>query len=115
MYLTQDVKPEDYEVYDHPGVKGIRRRRLLNPDNSSKRFALRTYIIEPGGHTSFDVHPEEHGVYIMKGEVTVVVGEKEFNLGPGDVIHIAENEPHQFMNRQSELVKFLCVRDFPSV
>jgi quercetin dioxygenase-like cupin family protein len=114
MFLTKDTHPEDYETFDHPGMKGVRRRRLLNPENSSKNFALRAYIIEPSGHTSFDIHPHEHGIYIMNGEVSVKVAEDELVLHSGDVLHIKGNEPHQFFNRGLEPVKFLCVRNFTS-
>ena len=114
MYLTKDTSPDEYEYFNKPGMKSVKRRRLLNPDNSSKNFALRAYLIEPGGHTSFDKHPHEHGVYMVGGEATVKVGEKELVLHPGDVLHIGGNEPHQFFNRGSEPVKFLCVRDFTS-
>lgn len=114
MFLTKDVKPEEYSIYDHPDMKGVRRKRFLNPETSSKNFALRAYIIEPGGHTSFDVHPHEHGVYMMDGEATVKVGSEELLLKPGDVLHISKNEPHQFFNHSDEMVKFLCVRDFTS-
>ncbi|MFX1483602.1 MAG: cupin domain-containing protein [Promethearchaeota archaeon] len=114
MYLTKDTGPDEYEAYDQPGMKGVRRRRLLNPENSSKNFALRAYIIDTGGHTSFDIHPHEHGVYILAGEASVKVGVEEVILRPGDVIHIKGNEPHQFFNHGSEPLKFLCVRDFTS-
>lgn len=114
MYLTKDTNPEEYAIYEHPGMKGVRRKRFLNPDNSSTNFALRAYIIEPGGHTSHDMHPHEHGVYMLSGEATVTVEDKELLLQPGDVLHISGNESHQFFNRGSEPVKFLCVRDFTS-
>jgi quercetin dioxygenase-like cupin family protein len=114
MYLTSDTSSKEYEIYDHPGINGVRRRQFLNPDNSTKNFALRAYIIEPNGHTSFDIHPHEHGVYILSGAVNVKVDEQELLLHPGDVLHIKGNEPHQFFNHGTEPVKFLCVRDFTS-
>ncbi|MFW9767420.1 MAG: cupin domain-containing protein [Candidatus Thorarchaeota archaeon] len=114
MYLTSDIDSKDYEVYDNPGMKGVRRKRFINPENSAKNFALRAYIIESKGHTSYDIHPHEHGVYVLSGEVTVVVNEQELHLHPGDVLHIKGNEPHQFFNHSIEPVKFLCVRDFTS-
>ena len=114
MYLTKDTRLEDYVVYDHPGMKGVQRRQLLTPENSAKNFALRAYAIEPGGHTSYDVHPHEHGVYMLSGEATVKVGDEELILRPGDVLHIGGNEPHQIFNLGSDHVKFLCVRDFTS-
>ena len=114
MYLTKDVDPELYEDWIHPEVLGVKRRYLLNPENSAKNFALRAYIVEPGGHTAFDVHEHEHGVYILSGRLSVIIGDKELLLQPGDVIHIAAKEPHQFTNNGSKAAKFLCIRDFPN-
>ncbi|MFW9925754.1 MAG: cupin domain-containing protein [Candidatus Thorarchaeota archaeon] len=114
MYLTKDTASDAYSIYDKPGMKGVRRRHLLNPDNSSKNFAMRMYTIESGGHTTYDVHLHEHGVYMFSGEATVRIGEQELLLQVGDVLHISRNEPHQFFNHGKELVKFLCVRDFTS-
>ena len=114
MFLTKDSEPEEYMIYDSPGMKGVRRKQLLTPENSAKRFALRAYLIESGGHTSYDVHSHEHGVYMMSGCATAIVGKMELLLRPGDVLHISSNEPHQFFNKGSEPAKFLCVRDFTS-
>jgi quercetin dioxygenase-like cupin family protein len=113
MYLTSDGSLDEYEEYNEEGSKKVYRKRLINQDNSSKRFALRTYIIKPGGNTSFDIHEHEHGVYIMDGEVTVIVNGTELHLVTGDIIHIASNEPHQFRNESLANAKFLCVRDYP--
>ena len=114
MFLTRDGSIEEYEEYNQQGVKAVYRKRLLNQENSSKRFALRSYVIKPGGHTSLDTHVHEHGVYIMKGSVRVIVNNAELNLKAGDVIHIGSNETHQFRNDGSENVKFLCIRDYPT-
>lgn len=112
MYLTKDVPREEYESYSETGFEGVLRRRLLNPENSSKQFALRSYIINPGGHTALDKHSHEHGVYMMNGELEVQVGNENMVLRSGDVLHIAANETHQFTNSTSEYAKFLCIRDF---
>jgi quercetin dioxygenase-like cupin family protein len=112
MYLTRDSTVDDYEEYNPSGVNGVFRKRLLNNENSSKSFALRTYIIKPNGHTALDMHEHEHGVYVMKGSAKVFVNDTELTLAAGDVIHIDSNEPHQFRNDGSEDVKFLCVRDY---
>lgn len=114
MFLTKDASSDEYHNYNAPGMNGVKRRNFLNPENSSKNFALRAYIIEPNGHTSYDIHSHEHGVYMLSGEAAVKIGEKELCLKSGDVLHIGENEPHQFFNYGSESVKFLCVRDFTS-
>ncbi len=112
MYLTKDVPLEDYEEYAKEGAKGVLRKDFLSPDNSAASFALRAFIIESGGHSSPDIHAHEHGVYVMSGTLQVKVGEQLLELGPGDVIHIAANEPHQFLNPWPQPAKFLCVRNF---
>ena len=113
MYLTKDVPPADYDEYSKEGAKGFRHKSLLGPDNSSRSFALRTYIIESGGHSAPDDHKHEHGVYVLSGVLQVKVDEKLLELNPGDVIHIDANEPHQFLNPWPQPAKFLCVRNFP--
>ena len=113
MYLTKDVPPEDYEVYSKEGAKGFRRKKLLGPDDSITSFALRAFILESGGHSSPDVHSHEHGVYVLNGVLHVKVSDNLLELSKGDVIHIAANEPHQFLNPSPQPAKFLCVRNFP--
>ncbi len=113
MHLTKDVPPEDYEIYSKEGAKGFRRRKLLGPDDSITSFALRAFILDSGGNSSPDVHSHEHGVYVMSGVLQVKVGDQLLELSPGDVIHIAANEPHQFLNPRPQPAKFLCVRNFP--
>ncbi len=112
MYLTRDVPASEYELYMAEGITGVLWHRLLNPDNSSQKFAMRCYIIQPGGHTSYDTHEHEHGVYMMSGSIRVKVGNEMITLKRGDVIHIASNEPHQFINDGASPAKFLCVRTF---
>jgi quercetin dioxygenase-like cupin family protein len=113
MYLTKDAPPEDYEEYSKEGARGFLKRSLLSPDNSTTSFALRAYILKPGGHSSPDSHKHEHGVYMLSGVLQLRVGGETLELKPGDVIHIAANEPHQFLNPWPQPAKFLCVRNFP--
>lgn len=111
MYLTKDVPPNEYEAYAKEGAKGVKRKDLLGPDNSTNKFALRAFILDSGGHTSSDIHPHEHGVYVMSGILQVKIGEQLLELSPGDVLHIAADEPHQFLNPWPQPAKFLCVRN----
>ncbi|MFW9965879.1 MAG: cupin domain-containing protein [Candidatus Thorarchaeota archaeon] len=113
MYLTKDVPPEDYEEYVKEGAKGFWHKSLLSPENSTTSFALRTYIIDSGGHSAPDNHKHEHGVYLLSGILQVKVGEQLVELNQGDVIYIASHEPHQFLNPGAQPAKFLCVRNFP--
>jgi quercetin dioxygenase-like cupin family protein len=113
MYLTKDGPSGEYDRYAKEGAKGVLRKDLLGPDNSATNFALRAFILESGGYTSPDIHSHEHGVYVVSGVLQVKVGEQLIELSPGDVIHIAANELHQFLNPWLPPAKFLCVRNFP--
>ena len=113
MFLTKDGSPADYELYKKEEVKGVRVLRLLNPDNASQDFAMRTYILESGGHTALEFHNHEHGVYVLEGVMQAKISAELIELHQGDVVYISSNEPHQFLNPWPQSVKFLCVRNFP--
>lgn len=112
MYLTKDSDLSDYEqVIDH-GVVGVWKNRLLNAENGSSHFAMRTYQMESGGHTSLDRHKHDHGVYVLEGTPTAVVEGDSILLTPGDVLHVAGDEQHQFFNKADDLAKFICVKNY---
>ncbi|MFX0108486.1 MAG: cupin domain-containing protein [Candidatus Hodarchaeota archaeon] len=112
MYQTKDVPDSEYEPYLGKGCRGVLIHRMLDPESSSQSFALRTYILESGGHTAQDAHEHEHGVYVMHGVLQVRAGDNLLELRQGDVIHIAPNESHQFLNPWPQKTKFLCIRNF---
>lgn len=87
---------------------------LIDERHGAEKFFLRIYSIKPGGRTPYDKHDYEHEVFVLKGKarlITVESGsEKAYILGEGDVIYIAPNEIHQFINDGPEMFKMLCVR-----
>lgn len=113
LYLTKDCSPDDYEPYIKEEVKGVRVLRLLKPENASQDFAMRTYILDSGGHTALEFHDHEHGVYVLEGVLQAKISAELIELRPGDVVYISSNEPHQFLNPWPQSAKFLCVRNFP--
>lgn len=112
LYLTRDSDLSDYEQVTANGVEGVWKNSLLNSENGSTHFAMRTYQIEPNGHTSFDNHEHDHGVYVLEGALTAVVEGKSILLTTGDVLHIAGNEEHQFFNKGDNPAKFICVKNY---
>ncbi len=43
------------------------RQVLIGTDENSPNFHMRYFAVQPGGHTSLDQHPHDHGVYILHG------------------------------------------------
>ena len=90
-------------------MKGVSVRWLIGAAEGAPNFALRYFEIEPGGWSSLDQHAHEHGVFILRGQGQVLLGEEESNVGFGDVVYISPYEPHQFKNVGDEPLGFLCV------
>ncbi len=91
------------------GAEGCQVRWLLGPQQGTPNFAMRQFEVAPGGFTPRHSHPYEHEVYVLEGEGTVIEGDKEHPLRPGDVVFVVPDEVHQFRNTGSAPLKFLCL------
>ncbi len=105
-----DVKNCECNVVETEGAEGVTIQWLLDePGCGTPNFAMRRFVVEPGGYTPRHRHPWEHEVYIVRG-----VGEAIHNGGvscfaPDTAIFIEPNEEHQFRNTGVEPLEFLCL------
>ncbi|WP_312113766.1 helix-turn-helix domain-containing protein [Brevibacillus reuszeri] len=58
------------------------------------------------------VHKGQEFVYVLEGVLTLLLGEEEHDLHPGDSIHMESSTPHNWLNRTCERVRFLCVNAY---
>ena len=82
---------------------------LLAESDGAPNFALRRFIISPGGHTPQHTHDWEHEVYILRGEGVLITEQGEVPLGPDQAILIAPGESHQFRCAGPENLEMLCI------
>jgi len=54
-------------------------------------------------------HDGEEFLYVIEGILTYMIGDKEYELYPGDSVHILSQEPHNYFNFTSKLVKVLVI------
>ncbi|MDI3480586.1 MAG: hypothetical protein PWQ97_241 [Tepidanaerobacteraceae bacterium] len=54
-------------------------------------------------------HNGEEFVYVLEGILTVLIDDEEYQLNPGDSIHMLSTIPHEWANFTNKLVKVLCV------
>jgi len=94
------------KVVDAPGVTG---KVLVGPDDGAPNFCIRYFRIEPGGCSSLERHPHDHGVFILHGRARVRMGSKEVEVEPRDVVYVPGDELHQFQAIGNEPLGFLCV------
>ncbi|PTX99633.1 cupin domain-containing protein [Verrucomicrobia bacterium LW23] len=92
-------------------------RQLLCP-GQGLGCELRYFEIEPGGHSTLEVHQHIHSVIILRGRGQCLVGETVYDLALHDVIYIPTATWHQFRANQGEHLGFLCMvnhdRDRPT-
>src|SRR5262245_23937244 len=106
-----DVPVTDYKSpADH--WQGVLRTVLVCDRGESTAFHVRYFELAPGGFTSFENHEHEHAVVVLRGSGQVRLGEQLHDLGFGDAVYVAPNEPHQFRNSSTtEPFGFLCIVD----
>lgn len=97
------------QAYDSPDVQGATVQWLIGAREKAPHFALRYFQVEPGGHTSLDSHVHDHGVLILKGRGSVLLGDNEIHVSFGDVVYVSPYELHQFRCAGDEPLGFLCV------
>lgn len=54
-------------------------------------------------------HKGQEFVYVLSGTLTLLQEDEEYELYPGDSIHMESSTPHNWLNRTGEPVRFLCV------
>ncbi|MDI3480596.1 MAG: hypothetical protein PWQ97_251 [Tepidanaerobacteraceae bacterium] len=54
-------------------------------------------------------HEGEEFVYVLEGILTIFIDGEEYQLNPGDSIHMSSTIPHEWANFTNKLVKVLCV------
>ncbi len=99
---------QEKEGLDGPGVVGVSGKILVGPQEGAPNFRIRYFRIEPGGHSSLERHPHDHGVFVLHGRGLARMGENVFEVGPRDVVYVPGGELHQF-SALDEPFGFLCV------
>ncbi len=109
-YEWEGQRTQDYS--QQPGIlPGTVLQWLVGKAESAPTFAIRYFEIPPGGTSTPEQHPYEHGIIVVRGQATVVLGEahSETNLDPMDVAFIPPDEFHQFQNRGKEVFGAFCI------
>jgi len=88
---------------------GVTIRQLLAENVDAKKFHMRMFEVQPGGHTPFHTHDWEHEAFILQGTGKLVSEQGDKPFEAGDAIWVPPNEKHQFKNDGSEVVRFLCL------
>jgi quercetin dioxygenase-like cupin family protein len=98
------------EITAEPVSAGTATQRqvLIGPE-VGPHFALRRFMMEPGGGIPSHTNTVEHEQYVLCGRAQVGIGERVAEVSAGDVLYIPAGTPHWYQVIGTERFEFLCV------
>ena len=88
--------------------KDTARQVLIGPDEGP-HFAMRRFIMQPGGGIPRHTNTVEHEQYVLRGRAKVGIGDEVYDMKEGDVTFIPAGTPHWYEVQGDEPFEFLCV------
>ncbi len=95
-------------VAEVPAGQETGRQVLIGPDEGPN-FAMRRFIMGPGGGMPNHTNTVEHEQYVLRGRAKVGIGDEVFEVKQGDVVFIPAEVPHWYRAAADEPFEFLCV------
>ena len=84
------------------------RQVLIGPDEGP-HFAMRRFVMQPGGGMPRHTNTVEHEQYVLAGRATIGIGDRTVEVSRGDVLYIPAGTPHWYKAHEGENFEFLCV------
>jgi quercetin dioxygenase-like cupin family protein len=99
-----------YDIAAEPVTagSGTTRQILIGPDEAP-HFAMRRFIMEPGGGMPAHTNAVEHEQYVLRGRATIGIGDEEIDVQEGSVVFIPAGTPHWYRATGDEPFEFLCM------
>lgn len=89
--------------------RGTTRQVLIGPDEGPN-FAMRRFIMEPGGGMPMHTNEVEHEQYVLRGSARVRIGDDVHHVKAGDVVFIPGGVPHSYdADEGADPFEFLCI------
>lgn len=88
--------------------KGTSRQILIGPDEAPN-FAMRKFVIEPGGSIPAHTNTVEHEQYVLSGRAKIGIGDQIYELEKNDIVFIPSGMPHWYEVVGDEDFEFLCM------
>ncbi len=85
------------------------RMQVLISKDEAPNFAMRRFIIEPGGSMPNHTNSVEHEQLVLGGKAEIGIGQHQYTVEKGDVIFIPAGEPHWYRTIGEEPFQFLCM------
>ena len=88
--------------------EGVTFQILIGP-TEAPNFAMRRFIIEPGGGMPNHTNAVEHEQFVLRGHARIGLGDEVIEVNATDVVFIPAGLPHWYQNIGAEPFEFICV------
>ncbi len=83
--------------------------QVLISAQEGPNFAMRRFVMQPGGGMPNHTNTVEHEQYVLHGQARIGIGDQVYSVKAGDVVFIPEGVPHWYENTGEENFEFLCL------
>ncbi len=105
MYV---IHSSDIEIEPVGAGKNVSRQVLIGSEKGPN-FAMRRFIIEPGGFMPMHTNTVEHEQFVLRGKASVKIGDEVYDVKEGDVVFIPAGIPHNYWTIGDTAFQFLCI------
>ena len=91
------------------GASRVSKKVPIGKSEGWEGYTLRTFTLEPGGHTPRHTHDWEHVNYVIRGRGRLMIDGKEDDVAEKDFAFIPPNVVHQYANPFDEPFEFICI------
>ncbi|TYT63920.1 cupin domain-containing protein [Natrialba swarupiae] len=104
--LVRSADEIEYEAVD--AADGMQKGVLIDERDGAPTFAIRRFVLEPGGEVPEHTNAVEHEQYVLEGRYTVGIEDEVYEVTAGDSLLIPADTVHWYRNDGDELGAFLC-------
>lgn len=85
-----------------------RTQVLIGHEDGAPNFAMRRFVMGPGGGMPRHTNTVEHEQYVLRGRARIGIGDEIHEVGPDDVLYIPAATPHFYEVLEAPF-EFICV------
>lgn len=103
------IRSYEQEVFSLEETRVYKRLASDTEDKILEPMLITLFPQDSKHNVATYAHEGEEFAYVLEGILTIQVNEKQYQLNPGDSLHLSSNTPHEWANFTNKLVKVLCV------
>ena len=84
-------------------------RQILISNEEAPNFAMRKFIIEPGGFMPMHTNSVEHEQYVLNGRAEVNIDGQTYIVKKDDIVFIPKGAEHNYKTIGDQNFEFLCL------